>query len=118
PVEGGPARRLTYWGSTDARVCGWTPDGQILAVSSHGQPFSYVTWAYSLLTDGSPGSKLPWGPVTDLTVGLVDGQYRTLLLTATPPHEPAYWKRYRGGAQGRLWLHGERLLPGLDGHLE
>lgn len=48
----------------------------------------------------------------------MDGQYRTLLLTATPPHEPAYWKRYRGGAQGRLWLHGERLLPGLDGHLE
>ncbi|MFD5492811.1 hypothetical protein ACFWH4_07720, partial [Streptomyces sp. NPDC127091] len=23
--RGGPARRLTYWGSTDARVCGWTP---------------------------------------------------------------------------------------------
>lgn len=26
PVDGGPARRLTHWGSTDARVCGWTPD--------------------------------------------------------------------------------------------
>lgn len=123
PSGGGPVRRLTYWGNQDTRVRGWYPPGhesvgEIIAVSSHGQPFSYVTWAYSLLTDGSPGSKLPWGPVTDLTVGLVDGKYRTLLLTATPPHEPAYWKRYRGGAQGRLWLHGERLLAGLDGHLE
>ena len=25
PVDGGPARRLTYWGTPDTRVCGWTP---------------------------------------------------------------------------------------------
>ncbi|MBK3586405.1 PDZ domain-containing protein, partial [Streptomyces sp. MBT57] len=47
----------------------------------------------------------------------LDGERRTLLLTGTPPHEPAAWKRYRGGAMGRLWLHGERLLPDIDGHL-
>ncbi|CAM5732114.1 Tol-Pal system protein TolB [Streptomyces microflavus] len=121
PVDGGPARRLTYWGSTDARVCGWTPDpadaSQILAVSSHNQPFSYFSWAYSLPTDGSPGGRLPWGPVSDIAVADLDGERRTLLLTGTPPHEPAAWKRYRGGAMGRLWLHGERLLPDIDGHL-
>ncbi|BBJ41517.1 hypothetical protein SSPO_042350 [Streptomyces antimycoticus] len=66
PAAGGPARRLTYWGSTDAQVCGWTPpdqDGvsQILAVSSHEQPFSHFSWAYTLPTDGSPGGRLPWG---------------------------------------------------------
>lgn len=64
PTGGGPVRRLTYWGNQDTRVRGWYPPGhesvgEIIAVSSHGQPFSYVTWAYSLLTDGSPGSKLP-----------------------------------------------------------
>lgn len=121
PVTGGPSRRLTYWGSTDARVCGWTPDGdaaQILAVSSHRQPFSYFSWAYGVPTDGSPGGRLPWGPVSDIAVGDVDGERRTLLLTGTPPHEPAAWKRYRGGATGRLWLHGERLLPDIDGHLD
>ncbi|MFI5757566.1 S41 family peptidase [Streptomyces sp. NPDC051569] len=117
PVDGGPARRLGYWGSTDARVCGWTPDAQILAVSSHGQPFSYYSWAYSVPTDGSPGGKLPWGPVTDIAVADIDGERRTLLLTGTPPHEPAAWKRYRGGATGRLWLHGRRLLADLGGHL-
>ncbi|MFF0017105.1 S41 family peptidase [Streptomyces sp. NPDC005374] len=112
-VDGGPGRRLTHWGSTDTQVTGWTPTGEILAVASHGEPFSYFTWAYKVPTDGSPGRKLPWGPVSDIQVA----DRRTLLLTGTPPHEPAAWKRYRGGATGRLWLHGERLLEGLGGHL-
>ncbi|MFM9371679.1 S41 family peptidase [Streptomyces sp. Da 82-17] len=116
PVAGGPATRLTYWGNTDTKVCGWSPDGDVLAVASHGQPFSYFTWAYSVPTDGSPGGKLPWGPVDDIAVADLDGERRTLLLTGRPPHEPAAWKRYRGGATGRLWLHGERLLPDLRGH--
>ncbi|WP_327315659.1 S41 family peptidase [Streptomyces sp. NBC_01235] len=122
PVEGGPGRRLTYWGGSDTQVCGWTPpesDGNadILAVASHGEPFSHFTWAYKVPTDGAPGRKLPWGPVSDIQVADIDGERRTLLLTGTPPHEPAAWKRYRGGATGRLWLHGQRLLEGLDGHL-
>lgn len=117
PVDGGHARQLTHWGSTDTRVCGWSPDGDILAVSSHGQPFSYFSWAHTVATDGSPGGKMPWGPVSDIAVRDLDGERRTLLLTGTPPHEPAAWKRYRGGATGRLWLHGERLLPDIGGHL-
>ncbi|MFE7598609.1 S41 family peptidase [Streptomyces sp. NPDC057494] len=129
PIDGGAARRLTHWGSTDTRVCGWTPpdkDGRsdILAVSSHGQPFSYYSWAYTVPTDGSPGLRLPWGPVSDIAVTDdtavtgQDGERRSLLLTGKPPHEPAAWKRYLGGATGRLWLHGERLLPDIGGHLD
>ncbi|MEU7582361.1 S41 family peptidase [Streptomyces sp. NPDC041068] len=136
PVAGGPSRRLTYWGSTDTRVCGWSPDGDILAVSSHGQPFSYFCWAYSVPVDGSPGGKLPWGPVWDIAVtdslgegesesededdgnGNGNAERKTLLLTGKPPHEPAAWKRYRGGATGRLWVHGEQILGDLDGHLD
>jgi tricorn protease len=117
PVDGGPARQVSHWGSADTRVCGWTPDGEILAVASHGEPFSYFTWAYKVSTEGDPGRKLPWGPVADIQVADLDGERKSLLLTGTPPHEPAAWKRYRGGATGRLWLHGERLLEGLGGHL-
>ncbi|MGW7567344.1 S41 family peptidase [Streptomyces tendae] len=122
PVDGGPARQLTHWGGFDTRVCGWSPpdpDGTtaVLAVASHGEPFSHLTWAYKVTPDGDPGRKLPWGPVTDIQAADLDGERRTLLLTGTPPHEPAAWKRYRGGATGRLWLHGERLLPDLGGHL-
>ncbi|MBW5425328.1 peptidase S41 [Streptomyces sp. BG9H] len=122
PVAGGPSRRLTYWGSADTRVCGWSPDGGVLAVSSHGQPFSHFCWAYSVPVDGSPGGKLPWGPVADIAITdtLADGdcERKTLLLTGKPPHEPAAWKRYRGGATGRLWMHGEQILADLDGHLD
>lgn len=123
PVPGGPARRLSHWGSSDARVCGWAPSDRgsgydILAVSSHGQPFSYFSWAYRLPTDGSPGLRLPWGPVSDIAMADLDGEHRTLLLAGKPPHEPASWKRYRGGAMGRLWLHGQRLVPDLNGHLD
>ncbi len=122
PVDGGPGRQLTHWGGLDTRVCGWSPpdaDGAtaILAVASHGEPFSHLTWAYKITPDGDPGRKLPWGPVTDIQAADLDGERKTLLLTGTPPHEPASWKRYRGGATGRLWLHGERLLPDLGGHL-
>ncbi|MFF0677723.1 S41 family peptidase [Streptomyces tendae] len=122
PVDGGSGRQLTHWGGFDTRVCGWSPpdpDGTtaVLAVASHGEPFSHLTWAYKVTPDGDPGRKLPWGPVTDIQVADLDGERRTLLLTGTPPHEPAAWKRYRGGATGRLWLHGERLLPDLGGHL-
>ncbi len=122
PVDGGPGRRLTHWGSPDTQVTGWTPpdaegNADILAVASHGEPFSYFTWAYKVTTDGDPGRKLPWGPASDIQVADIAGERKTLLLTGTPPHEPASWKRYRGGATGRLWLHGERLLAGLGGHL-
>ncbi|WUH95921.1 PDZ domain-containing protein [Streptomyces sp. NBC_00433] len=123
PSDGGTARRLTYWGGADTRVCSWTPDGHVLAVSSYGQPFSYYTWAHSVPVECGPGGPLPWGPVSDIAVrddddsGEAGGERRTLLLTGTPPHEPHAWKRYRGGATGRLWLHGERLVPDIDGHL-
>ncbi|KOV91022.1 peptidase S41 [Streptomyces sp. NRRL B-1140] len=117
PVDGGPGRQVSHWGSADTRVCGWTPEGEILAVASHGEPFSYFTWAYKVGPDGDPGRKLPWGPVSDIQVADVAGERKSLLLTGTPPHEPASWKRYRGGATGRLWLHGERLLEGIGGHL-
>ncbi|GGM04373.1 hypothetical protein GCM10010129_54920 [Streptomyces fumigatiscleroticus] len=121
-VDGGPARQLTHWGSADTRVCGWTPPEEdagpeILAVTSNGEPFSFHTWAYKIAAQGNPGRRLPWGPVSDIQVADVDGGHKTLLLTGTPPHEPASWKRYRGGATGRLWLHGQRLLAGIGGHL-
>ncbi|NUT27514.1 MAG: peptidase S41 [Streptomyces sp.] len=117
PVDGGPGTQLTHWGSADTQVCGFTPDGVILAVASHGEPFSHFTWAYKVLVNGDPGRKLPWGPCSDIQVADIGDERKTLLLTGTPPHEPASWKRYRGGATGRLWLHGERLLADIDGHL-
>ena len=112
-VSGGPALRLSWSGSQDTRVLGWMPGGEVLALSSFHQPFSRYTWAYALPTSGAIGKRLPWGPISDAAITA----RHTLLLTGAAPHEPAGWKRYRGGATGRLWLDGVRLLEGIGGHL-
>lgn len=113
PVEGGAAARLSHWGSQDTRVRGWLPDGEVLAVTSRHEPFGHYTWAHALPPDGSPGHRMPWGPVGDAQMS----RAHTVLLTGSAPHEPAAWKRYRGGATGRLWVDGERILPDHRGHL-
>src|SRR6202453_2032707 len=37
-TDGGDAARLTFWGDPQTRVTGWTAAGEILAVTSAGQP--------------------------------------------------------------------------------
>ncbi|MFI6446215.1 S41 family peptidase [Kitasatospora sp. NPDC050543] len=113
PVAGGPAGRLTHWGSQDTRVRGWLPDGEVLAVTSYHEPFAHYTWAHAVPPDGATARRLPWGPVGDAQMS----PEHTALLTGTAPHEPAAWKRYRGGATGRLWVDGERILTDHPGHL-
>ncbi len=113
PVDGGGIEQLTHWGGSGARVHGWLDARTVIAGSSHDQPFAHWTWARTVPVDGGPGERLPYGPVSDLD--LRDGH--TLLLTASAGHDPAHWKRYRGGGMGRLWLDGQRLLAGHEGQL-
>jgi len=105
-VDGGARRRLTYWGDPVTRFCGWTPQGEALAVTAAGQPFSHQPWAHALpgggVQDAAAGRprKLPFGPVSDLAMG----RGAVALLNGTFERDPAYWKRYRGGTAGRLWV--------------
>nr|WP_206314013.1 S41 family peptidase [Streptomyces coryli] len=108
PVDGGPATRLTHWGSNKTSVRGWTPDGRVLAISTYGQASLRRSWAWAVPVDGSPAEWLPYGPVGDVASG---PEGRVLLLSATMGREAAYWKRYRGGTAGKLWL----ALPDGDG---
>jgi tricorn protease len=111
----GVSTRLTYWGTPWARVGGWTPDGEVLAVSAAHQPFGHYVRARALTTalSGGQGAErvLPFGPVSDLSLGAGGagraGDADTIgLLTGTWGvfnSDPANWKRYRGGTAGRLW---------------
>ena len=69
----GTSARLTYWGTSSARVSGWTPAGEVLAVSAANQPFRHYARARALATalSGSPGAErvLPFGLVSDLSLG-------------------------------------------------
>ncbi|MDF3297444.1 S41 family peptidase [Streptomyces tropicalis] len=122
PVEGGPARRLTHWGSRQTQVRGWTPDGEVLAITTHGQASLRRTWARAVPLDGGPAAVLPYGPVGHVAHGP-----HTVLLSAPMGREAAWWKRYRGGTAGKLWIdRGEgadagefvRLHEDLDGNIE
>ncbi|MET9120826.1 S41 family peptidase [Streptomyces sp. NPDC004528] len=120
PLEGGASRRLTYWGNLRTQVRGWTPDGQVLALSTQGQPSLRRSWARAVPLDGGPATTLPYGPVGDVAYGGPG----VLLLSAPMGREAAWWKRYRGGTAGKLWIDrdgdGEfvRLHEELDGNLE
>ncbi|WP_167828991.1 S41 family peptidase [Streptomyces sp. MZ04] len=111
PVDGGSSKRLTYWGSSRTSVRGWTPDGQVLATSTYGQASLRRSWARAVPLDGGPAETLPYGLVGDLTYGPQDGQ--VLLLSVPMGREAAWWKRYRGGAAGKLWIR--RVGAGDEG---
>lgn len=120
PVDGGPAKRLTYWGSSRTQVRGWTAAGEVLVTSAHGQANLRRSWARSVPLDGGPATILPYGWVGDVA----HGETATVLLSAPMGREAAWWKRYRGGTAGKLWIDrdgdGEftRLHEELDGNIE
>ena len=116
-TDGGDPVRLTYWGDVEAAVSGWSPAGEVLAVTAAGQP-SYSPWAYAIRPGAAP-RRLPFGPVTSLA----QAGTATALLTGRLTREPAYWKRYRGGTAGRIWVAAAedepftRVLADLPGQL-
>ena len=77
-IDGGNGRRLSYWGDHGTRVCGWTPDGEVVAITASGRPFRHHTWAHALPAAGAEepdhdgataGPRLlPFGPVADLAI--------------------------------------------------
>ncbi|MEV7616366.1 S41 family peptidase [Streptomyces sp. NPDC089799] len=118
PADGGPARRLTYWGDRRTRVAGWTSDGDVLVITAAGEPSPRRPWAWSVPVDGGAPRRLPYGPVGGLALGPGGG-----VLVQTPTYvEPMQWKRFRGGTAGRLWIdpdgsgHFTRLHPDVDGN--
>jgi len=114
PALGGPARRLTFLGD-EGRVVGWTPDGaEIVFASSHASPFR-ETSLYAVAATGGEPRLLPTGPAASLSFGPNGG-----LVIARHTTDIAFWKRYRGGLAGDIWIDAagdgqwRRLCAGAD----
>ncbi|MDQ0850780.1 tricorn protease [Arthrobacter sp. B3I9] len=122
-VDGGGYRQLSYFGHSSTRVKGFTPAGDVVVTSAFRQADSRLTHAYSLPVTGGWAEELPFGPVESVAFGPVVGDERPVVLASLLSREPAWWKRYRGGTAGKLWIdadgNGEfaRLAPELDGNL-
>ncbi len=116
PAEGGAGRRLTWLGP-ETLVRGWTPQGQILFVSTHGQPFFRNHQAFTIDPDGGVPRPLKLGQVNHMAFG--PGNARVIGRNTA---DPARWKRYRGGTAGHLWIDAEgagqfRRMRELQGNL-
>ena len=122
-VDGGGYRQLTYFGHSTTRVKGFTAAGSVVVTSAFRQAESRHTHAYSVPLEGGWAEELPFGPVDSVAFGPEVGDERPVVVGSVLSREPAWWKRYRGGTAGKLWIdvdgngEFERLLPDLDGNL-
>ncbi|TQJ40615.1 tricorn protease [Arthrobacter sp. SLBN-112] len=122
-VDGGGYRQLTYFGHSTTKVKGFTAGGSVVVTSAFRQAESRHTHAYSVPLEGGWAQELPFGPVESVAFGPEIGDERPVVLASVLSREPAWWKRYRGGTAGKLWIDRdgngefERLVPDLDGNL-
>ncbi len=113
---GGPARRMTWLGP-DVQVRGWTREGEILFVSTYGQPFFRNYRAFTLDPAGGMPKMLEWGQVNHLSEG--PGNAKVIGRNTA---DPGRWKRYRGGTAGHLWIDATgsgtfRRMTELEGNI-
>ena len=113
---GGPARRMTWLGP-DVQVRGWTRAGEILFVSTYGQPFFRNYRAFTLAPAGGLPRMLELGQVNHLSEGPGGA-----MVIGRNTADPGRWKRYRGGTAGHLWIDAAgtgtfRRLTELEGNL-
>lgn len=118
PAQGGPSRRLTHLGGTWYRVVGWTDEGKVIFASNGQQPHNALAHLYTVDLAGNAPELMNVGPARTITYG-PEG----IVVLGRNTGTPAYWKRYRGGTAGQIWVDAEgdgqfRPLVNVKGNLE
>ena len=90
------ARAPTRWCAAGRRT------GEIVYVTTQGQPFFRNHHAFVISPDGGTPRPLPWGQINHLAFG--PGERKVIGRNTA---DPARWKRYRGGTAGTLWIDAE-----------
>lgn len=116
-AAGGTVRRLTYLGSATAPA-GWLPDGRLAVASDARSAFPRQCRLLALDLGGGEPETLPYGRASQIAFG-PGGR---VAIGRPNFREYAYWKRYKGGTAGQIWL-GDTAGPftrmaGLDGDQE
>jgi tricorn protease len=101
PSSGGPTTRLTFLGDA-TQIIDWTAEGIIFS-SSAGLPFSRFNQLFIILPEDGEPRLLPTGPASYITYG----NNGKSVLQRHGYREYSYWKRYRGGTAGELWIDAE-----------
>jgi tricorn protease len=99
PAHGGQPERLTFLGSTQAAVTGWSPDGsEIEFVANPTAWYEGETRPFAVARGGSP-REIVVGHARALSRG-AGGR----VAIGRNANDPARWKRYRGGTAGEIWV--------------
>ncbi|MGB0934996.1 MAG: S41 family peptidase [Alphaproteobacteria bacterium] len=98
PSKGGPAKRLTFLGDT-AQVVDWTDEG-IFFIAPKGYPLR-VNYAFKISPEGGRPQEVKIGPATHISFGSKKG---STVIQRHGYREFGYWKRYRGGTAGQMWI--------------
>lgn len=98
PAEGGQAERITYLGD-QVQVVNWTEEGLFFS-SSAGMAFSRVNQLFKINPQDKQPHLLPFGPANHITFGSKNRS----VIQRHGYREYGYWKRYRGGTAGNLWI--------------
>jgi tricorn protease len=99
PSSGGPVKRLTYLGES-VQVYAWTKEG-IFFGSSALQPFTRLNYLYHVSPQGGTPKVIPMGPVSYISF---KGTSQACVIQRHGYREYGYWKRYRGGTAGEIWI--------------
>jgi tricorn protease len=98
PALGDEAARLTFQASS-CKVVGWMPDGSAILYASNADQFTGRFEAiHAISPQGGLPRVMPFGAANAVSYGPHGG-----VVLGRNMHEPAYWKRYRGGTAGHLW---------------
>jgi tricorn protease len=101
PAQGGPLQRLTYLGDM-SYVLAWTEKG-IYFSSCAGQPFSRVNSLFLLPHNHGVPQPIPLGPINFVHFE-APSEKGSVVIQRHGYREYGYWKRYRGGTAGTLWI--------------
>lgn len=120
-TEGGPVRRLTYFGTPgfdQAGVRGWLSDTEVLVTGWSGHQRGMRVWPFAVPLEGPPRELVRFGPASDVAIA-ADG---AVLLGSAIYREPARCKRYGGGTGGKIWYAPDgaeyrRILGEVGNHL-
>lgn len=105
-IDGQGLRRLTY-DDAEANVVAWV-GGKIYYTSCQYQPFARVNSLWCINENGGIPEEIPLGPMQYISFrpGEKNAGRENLqaIIQRHGYREYGYWKRYRGGTAGTLWI--------------
>ncbi|MEZ0107547.1 tricorn protease [Catenulispora sp. EB89] len=119
-VDGGTATRLTYWADDRTDVLGWASAEEVV-VAGGRLPLRGDVRAHVVPFGGGVPVPLPYGTLQGLALHGPGGAVMTRRGIA---HDASWWKRYRGGRAGKLWVDADgsgdfrRILREHEGNID